>query len=112
MTDEQHLAWLEEQGYVSPRIVDEGKWIAMERMLFGAVKILRGQLSDSAGYSDEWMYPSSIAAALAFSEWNGQGDPDGWVRHKPSNRRISQSPDEYDENGRRVGAVGVVYLRP
>jgi hypothetical protein len=39
------------------------------------------------------------------------GEPDGWFRHAKTGRRVSRSADEMDENGNRVGAVGVIYVR-
>ena len=41
----------------------------------------------------------------------GEGEPEGWFRHADSGRRISRSAEEIDENGERVGAVGVLYVR-
>lgn len=81
-----------------------GRWITIEPLLFGrvAVKITNPQPDDIAedgrslseedfdrGFCDEeYTYPSMEAAWAAVLDWDGKGDPpDGWIRHKPSNRR-------------------------
>lgn len=109
-TDEK-LDWLAHE-YLLPRKVGGDHWVAIAERVGGAGAIVRGRMDDSCGWSDEWMYETLSQAVLACSVWNGYGDPCNWVRHKPSNRRISRSPDEVDGQGNRVGAVGVVYVRP
>lgn len=33
-----------------------------------------------------WVYPDRGECLRAFAEWDGVGEPTGWVRHFPSNR--------------------------
>jgi hypothetical protein len=74
--------------------------------------IIIGQMGDYFGYADRWCYRSEAAAFAALQAWDGTGEPTGWIRHPDTGRRISESPDERDEYGRRVGAVGVAYVNP
>ncbi len=42
---------------------------------------------DNSAYTDLWDYPSGYEAWEAFEAFDGTAEPEGWVRHKPSNRR-------------------------
>lgn len=113
MTDQEWLdATCRLNGYVGGRLLDDGRYIALERQLYGAAAIIRSNVGDDFGRDDYWRYNDLAPAMIALAKWDGQGDPEGWVKHSPSNRRVSQSPDEIAPGIGRVGAVGVVYIRP
>lgn len=42
---------------------------------------------DAHGYDNEWMYASFDEAILALLAWDGEDEPQGWMRHMPSGRR-------------------------
>lgn len=109
MSDAQFLRWLvEENGYVAPRSIGGGRWAALMPHFDPSMGIVVGRIGDRVGWSEKWTYPSAVEAMIAFAAWDGTGEPEGWIRHQPSNRRISRSPDA---NGERVGAIGAVYIR-
>lgn len=37
-----------------------------------------------AGVVAGWLYDDELAARLAFSDWDGVGEPQGWVRLPPT----------------------------
>lgn len=53
---------------------------------------------DSVYDYDKWDYAMSV-----FETWDGEDEPEGWIRHKPSNRRrvyndeAGYDPDDYEE---------------
>jgi hypothetical protein len=76
---------LEEMGYLFPRQVADGEWIALFRFVFtwGLVKGL-----DDVGYNERWCYSSLNDALVAVANWDGEGDPPGnWIVNKPSQRQ-------------------------
>ena len=73
--------------------------------------IIEAAIGDRLGYDESWDYPSLGEAAIGLMHWDGAGEPEGWISHIPSFRRISRSPEERDQAGNGVGAVGVVYVR-
>lgn len=68
-------------------------------LMFGAAKITRAERPpwrqhpdlehefSVVGYDEEWMYPAIANAISAYATWDGAGEPEGWYRHKPSDRR-------------------------
>lgn len=81
-----------------------GRYVTIEPLLFGRaiVKITNtnwrpryvgfhdvAEEDFDMGFCDEsYDYPSMEAAWAAVLDWNGEGEPpDGWTRHRPSNRR-------------------------
>jgi hypothetical protein len=107
------LARLEaENGYSNGKLIRGGTQYATIAPKMYTHAIITGRVGDMFGYGDCWCYPSRAAACRALADWDGEGEPEGWIRHPDTGRRVSQSPDEYDANQRRVGAVGVLYVRP
>lgn len=43
--------------------------------------------ADTQVYDDVYTYRTFKAAITAVLAWDGTGEPDGWHRHQPSNRR-------------------------
>jgi hypothetical protein len=100
----------QECGYFLPRDLGDDRWAALAPFGF-TTALLVGRQGDLSGYEDRWCYHTFAQALAALLEWDGTGEPPGWHRHPGSGRRISESPDDYDENGNRVGAIGVEYVR-
>ena len=46
------------------------------------------------GYEDRWCYETLQDAIAALSEWNGEGEPEGWHRHPTSGRRRTKEGKE------------------
>lgn len=105
------LQWLiDECGYKYPKPIGEGRWAAIiPKMFTHAIAV--GRIDDFQGIDAHWCYETLAAARVALDAWDGRGEPNGWFRNPDSGRRISRSPDEIDENGQAVGAVGVLYVR-
>lgn len=69
------------------RTLPDGRLLALQPLLFGDFRlhvIASPQASRSQSVYD---FADAGAAAVALGLWDGRGDPEGWVRHKPSNRR-------------------------
>lgn len=66
---------------------DGSQVIAIRRSLCGGGQIIGG--CDEHGCSDVWSYPFLTTAVLEFLVWTGDAgtEPEGWIRHQPSNRR-------------------------
>ena len=106
--------FLHECGYQHVRRIDHTMWAALERKLY-TTAITIGDWGDKDSVSDSWCYRSAREALAALVAWEGndwRGEPKGWIRHPDTGRRVSTDPDERDETGRVVGAVGVLYIRP
>lgn len=103
------LQWLIDQGYKHPRPLSGGRYAAIWPLMYTHA-IIVGQIGDAISYDDRWCYAGYDAARTALDAWNGEGEPAGWTRHPRTGRRVSQSPDERDGDGRPVGAIGVVYV--
>jgi hypothetical protein len=73
--------------------------------------VIVGELGDDDMYLDRWCYHSYAAAKAALDAWDGHGEPTGWHRHPRTGRRVSESPDEFDQDGKRVGEIGALYVR-
>lgn len=81
-----------EDGY-SNICVKNGKICGLSRFIF-TTAIISGM--DETGYVERWCYHNSSTALQEFNAWDGTGEPEGWHRHIPSNRRR-------DENGNDLG---------
>jgi hypothetical protein len=111
MTESEFLRWLvEECGYLHPKPIPGGRYACIFPKLYTHA-IITGRIGDRVSIGDCWCYEKYVQAVIALSAWDGTGEPEGWIRHPDSGRRVSQSPDEIDDDGRRVGAVGARYVR-
>lgn len=97
-------------GYRDCKLLPVGRYACIRPKAFTHA-IIVGRIGDYYGIDDTWCYQDLGAALAALAAWNGRGEPVGWHRHPASGRRVSQSPDEIDDDGNEVGAVGVRYRR-
>lgn len=68
------------------RDLDDGRTLALEPLLTGMrIHVVRDR-RDSASTSI-YDFTDHVVAMKAFIQWDGEGDPVGWYRHRPSNRR-------------------------
>jgi hypothetical protein len=105
------LQWLIDAcGYLRPKPLPGGRYAAIEPKVFTHA-IVVGRIGERVGYDDTWCFETLDKATAALAVWDGTGEPQGWIRHPASGRRISRDPDERDDGGDRVGAVGVAYWR-
>lgn len=69
------------------RPLDDGRWIAMEPTIWHGFRMHVIDDLESDRSSEMFTFPDPVSAALAFIAWDGSGEPSGWVRHQPSDRR-------------------------
>jgi endonuclease YncB( thermonuclease family) len=78
--------FLIESGYIAPRRLDNGQWLAVIPMLFttGLAVIDDG---DFIGPCCRYCYRTRKDALRDLGIWDGQNDPPGpWVKQKPQDR--------------------------
>jgi len=69
-----------EEGYVMLKELPGRGICALQKFLF-TVAIVWG--INTTGYRGRWCYGSYMEAAVAFSEWDGNGDPPrNWIKYK------------------------------
>lgn len=105
------LVWLSDQGFLSPRVLDEARWAAVLPLAYTSAVAI-GPMFDRVSIDDRWCYETRQKALDALAAWDGSGEPVGWHRHPGTGRRVSLDPSERDETGKEVGAIGVLYRRP
>jgi hypothetical protein len=76
--------FLEEEGYIGPRQLPTGDWLAVRPMV-ATVGLFVIENGDDIGYRYRYCYPNLVSAVIDLHLWNGQGDPTGpWVKQKGS----------------------------
>jgi hypothetical protein len=105
--------WLQrfagEAGYLYARLLSDTRWAAVAPFL-ATSGILTGEVGNGWTYDQRWCYRSVTGAAAALEAWDGEGDPEGWHRHLPSNRRVA-GPAGAICDGQLV-PPGEVYVQP
>jgi hypothetical protein len=75
-----YIKYLEEQGYVQVREIPERGICALRKFMY-TTGIVYGL--DDSGYKGRWCYASMPMAVVAFSQWDGVGDPPmDWIKYK------------------------------
>lgn len=97
-------------GYRAPRALAGDRYACIAPFAY-TTAIIVGRIGDLTGYDDRWCYHTEADARRALETWDGVGEPEGWHRHPGTGRRMSESADERDDAGNRVGAVGLIYVR-
>lgn len=69
------------------RTLDDGRTLAFEPLLFNCVRIHVVRDVHDMGSMEIYDYQDLLPALRAFLEWDGTGEPVGWYRHRPSDRR-------------------------
>lgn len=84
--------------YTYSREPDLGEWLAAKSvsdtkhlwvypLLFGAARLCIGDRIHNGVLDDEWRYETVQEAIAAMNQWDGVGEPEGWLRHPSSGRR-------------------------
>lgn len=69
------------------RYLADGRLLALEPLLMGAAR-LHVVAEDTDAHSDEvYDFQELMAGLVALHRWDGTDEPEGWYRHRPSNRR-------------------------
>lgn len=72
--------FLQEQGYLMPRRLPDGRWVAVQRFMF-TWGLMVGL--DECGYQTRFCYAQSMDAVHACQYWDGTDDPPGpWIKEK------------------------------
>lgn len=94
--------WCEKNGYVTAAWAGNGKIVAVLPAMFNWQIIV----GDEYGIEERYSYSNSTDAHNCLAEFelwksrNFEGEPEGWIRHQPSNRR------------RTNGDPATEYIRP
>lgn len=86
------MRFMIEQGYDTVRVEPDGRLVCSLPTAAGGSQIIRGDLLN---VEDRWSYPTRDAALVAVLRWSASGaaEPEGWIRHQPSNRRRVYAAD-------------------
>ena len=83
--------FLKSMDYLEPRILPDGRYAAILPLLFTAAIITCSKEHVHAYIDERWCFHEKEKALAALQKWDGTGDPEGWHRHIPSNRRRSNT---------------------
>lgn len=88
--------WATENGYAAATLLPDGR-VAFVVPTFGGAQIGVGGMSTAEGVSERFSYESlfgTFVALVAWAQIDGfAGEPSGWIRHQPSNRRRRYADD-------------------
>jgi hypothetical protein len=87
-------AFLAGADHLCVRDLGDGRTRYLCQMLLGNVRLNIGTTGDKTGYYDGWCFHDADAAWRAVLGWDGQGEPEGWVRHINSGRRRPDGTSE------------------
>lgn len=78
------LCDLHDLGYDYARLMEDGTWLAIQRMIFyWALTVVE----DSTTWRTYYSYNNLADALVAMTTWDGKGDPPGpWMKQKPEDR--------------------------
>lgn len=69
-----------EYGYVSPRQLPDGRWVAVCQYFYTAGLVVD---CTALGYAYRYCYGAMADALMAVKTWDGHGDPPGpWIKLK------------------------------
>lgn len=81
-------------GYQNLKPIRNGEyWVGTFQFMF-TTAIIMGRMGDHIGYEERWCYHEYEEAVKALEAWDGEGEPEGWHRHLPSNRRRHNGIEE------------------
>lgn len=71
---------------IAHRVLPDGRVLEAWQYLFN-VRVTLAEPRDAAiGYSDCWCYATAPLAVAVVETWDGEGEPDGWIKHPASGR--------------------------
>lgn len=86
MDEEELTAWADENGYLTAARKENGDIVAVLVGVSNAQIIVGDKFTVAERYS----YLSTVEAVAEYAIWSSlgfKGEPGGWIRHQPSNRR-------------------------
>lgn len=75
-------------GFSAYRVLEDGRVAIVLPQVFNTILTVSSPESWRLGCRDDvFTYMRWQDAVAALEAWDGSGEPEGWVRHQPSNRR-------------------------
>lgn len=72
-------------GFANPRFFSEDHWGAVA-VMGSFVAVVDGDTAAlSVGYRRRWCYRDFACAMGALTQWDGEGEPTGWIMKDPDN---------------------------
>jgi hypothetical protein len=72
--------FLEEEGYISPRLLPTGEWAAICQQMYTTALVVG---LDREGYRIRFCFENPLDAVVALHDWDGSGFPPGyWLKRK------------------------------
>jgi hypothetical protein len=68
------------------RVLDDGRIVELWRTVFNLRITITLPENDGMCWNDAWCFRDIGAAFTAALSWDGEGEPDGWIKHPPSGR--------------------------
>ena len=77
--------------HIYERQLVDGRWLFADFLCFGRVQIALSSDPATLSYEESWIYEDVSQGLQTAVNWNGEGDPEGWVRwtngREPARRR-------------------------
>jgi hypothetical protein len=73
--------------YLHVRFLPDGRGLWLMQKLLGNTRLAVSAPGDTTGFDQTYCYHDADAAWRAVLGWDGDGDPEGWVRHHQTMRR-------------------------
>mgnify|MGYP001031230436 FL=1 len=86
MEELRFMNFLKSNDYSHVRPIGNGRYAAIAQFMFSTA-IVVGRIGNYSCYEDRWCYKTAEDAIAALEAWDGQGEPQGWVRHPTTGRR-------------------------
>jgi hypothetical protein len=88
--------WAEENGYITAEYKPDGKIVSVLMEMFNAQIVIGNEF----GVDERYSYVDLNKATIGYAIWRAnhfEGEPTGWIRHQPSNRRRQDGDPETEE---------------
>lgn len=76
----------DENGFIARKDLPDGRYTTLTPQIF-TTKLTISRAGDEYGWYEAYEYDDPGKAAASFEAWEGNGEPDGWIRAVPSMRR-------------------------
>lgn len=91
LTPQARLAlFVQQNRYMAGEFMPDGRVAFLVPRIFGVEICIGAEPTQVAGLTDLYSYAHVSHAVFAWQDWGDAefaGEPDGWIRHRPSNRR-------------------------
>lgn len=77
----------EEHWWLYRRVLADGRVLYLQPMLLGNSRISLSRDEQDIGFHSNYCFHDTLEAWRSAVSWDGDGDPEGWVRHIETARR-------------------------